>query len=153
MWKNLSCFQLLLTKSTKQTIVQIILLIKKICFVGKCICQEEWCGGSDTMEEIVSRIHQREEAAFKRERAMAYAFSHQVQNFNIFSFLRIVTSLGLLIKLYVWNICIISTEGFLLPTNYIFSMTLINFKFLSTNVCISIHDRRKGKKRTSLSHT
>ncbi|KAK7342708.1 hypothetical protein VNO80_25664 [Phaseolus coccineus] len=39
--------------------------------------QEEWCGGSDTMEEILSRIHQREEAAFKRERAMAYAFSHQ----------------------------------------------------------------------------
>ncbi|KAJ6894059.1 protein IQ-DOMAIN 1 isoform X1 [Populus alba x Populus x berolinensis] len=37
----------------------------------------EWCGGSDTMEEILSRIQQREEAAVKRERAMAYAFSHQ----------------------------------------------------------------------------
>ncbi|KAK7324544.1 hypothetical protein VNO77_28186 [Canavalia gladiata] len=37
----------------------------------------EWCSGSETMEEIVSRIHQREEAAIKRERAMAYAFSHQ----------------------------------------------------------------------------
>ncbi|KAL2341806.1 hypothetical protein Fmac_009746 [Flemingia macrophylla] len=37
----------------------------------------EWCGGSETMEEIVGRIHQREEAAVKRERAMAYAFSHQ----------------------------------------------------------------------------
>jgi len=47
------------------------------------VCQVEWCGGSDTMEEILSRIHQREEAAIKRERAMAYAFSHQVQNFNI----------------------------------------------------------------------
>jgi hypothetical protein len=32
------------------------------------------------MEEILSRIHQREEAAIKRERAMAYAFSHQVHN-------------------------------------------------------------------------
>ncbi|KAF2303239.1 hypothetical protein GH714_015673 [Hevea brasiliensis] len=37
----------------------------------------EWCGGSDTREEILARIHQREEAAVKRERAMAYAFSHQ----------------------------------------------------------------------------
>ncbi|KAG8637168.1 protein IQ-DOMAIN 10 isoform X2 [Manihot esculenta] len=37
----------------------------------------EWCGGSETMEEIVSRMQQREEAAVKRERAMAYAFSHQ----------------------------------------------------------------------------
>ncbi|KAF5177091.1 Iq-domain [Thalictrum thalictroides] len=37
----------------------------------------EWCGGSDTMEEILGRIQQREEAAVKRERAMAYAFSHQ----------------------------------------------------------------------------
>ncbi|KAE8680119.1 zinc finger family protein [Hibiscus syriacus] len=42
----------------------------------------EWCGGSETMEEILSRIQQREEAAVKRERAMAYAFSHQVANFG-----------------------------------------------------------------------
>lgn len=37
----------------------------------------DWCGGSETMEEILGRIQQREEAAVKRERAMAYAFSHQ----------------------------------------------------------------------------
>ncbi|CAJ1961846.1 unnamed protein product [Sphenostylis stenocarpa] len=37
----------------------------------------EWSGGSETMEEILGKIHQREEAAVKRERAMAYAFSHQ----------------------------------------------------------------------------
>ncbi|GMP53071.1 hypothetical protein CsSME_00018654 [Camellia sinensis var. sinensis] len=37
----------------------------------------EWCGGAETMEEIISRVYQREEAAVKRERAMAYAFSHQ----------------------------------------------------------------------------
>ncbi|KAH7837743.1 hypothetical protein Vadar_017453 [Vaccinium darrowii] len=37
----------------------------------------EWCGGSETMEEILARIHQREEAAVKRERTLAYAFSHQ----------------------------------------------------------------------------
>lgn len=39
--------------------------------------QVEWSGGPETMEEILSRIQQREEAATKRERAMAYAFSHQ----------------------------------------------------------------------------
>ncbi|KAL8237921.1 hypothetical protein R6Q59_019002 [Mikania micrantha] len=38
----------------------------------------EWCGGPETMEEIVSRMQQREEATNKRERAMAYAFYHQV---------------------------------------------------------------------------
>ncbi|PSS10112.1 Protein IQ-DOMAIN like [Actinidia chinensis var. chinensis] len=37
----------------------------------------EWCGGAETMEEILARIHQREEAAVKRERTLAYAFSHQ----------------------------------------------------------------------------
>ncbi|XVF78715.1 hypothetical protein PTKIN_Ptkin14bG0157800 [Pterospermum kingtungense] len=37
----------------------------------------EWCGGSETMEEILFRLQQREEAGVKRERAMAYAFSHQ----------------------------------------------------------------------------
>ncbi|ESQ51997.1 hypothetical protein EUTSA_v10017065mg [Eutrema salsugineum] len=37
----------------------------------------EWNGGSETKEEILERIHQREEATIKRERALAYAFSHQ----------------------------------------------------------------------------
>ncbi|WCJ32231.1 IQ-domain 10 [Euphorbia peplus] len=37
----------------------------------------EWCGGSETMEDILFRMQQREAAAVKRERAMAYAFSHQ----------------------------------------------------------------------------
>ncbi|XP_055807976.1 protein IQ-DOMAIN 9-like isoform X2 [Solanum dulcamara] len=37
----------------------------------------EWSGGPETMEVVLSRIHQREEAAVKRERTMAYAFSHQ----------------------------------------------------------------------------
>ncbi|CAL5036864.1 unnamed protein product [Urochloa decumbens] len=39
--------------------------------------QVDWNGGSDTMDEILARIQQREEAAVKRERAMAYAFNHQ----------------------------------------------------------------------------
>ncbi|KAF7803360.1 protein IQ-DOMAIN 1-like [Senna tora] len=37
----------------------------------------EWSGGPETMEETLARIHHREEASVKRERAMAYAFSHQ----------------------------------------------------------------------------
>ncbi|XP_021295080.1 protein IQ-DOMAIN 1 isoform X2 [Herrania umbratica] len=37
----------------------------------------EWSGGPETMETILAKIHQREEAAVKRERTMAYAFSHQ----------------------------------------------------------------------------
>lgn len=37
----------------------------------------EWSGGSDTIDEALARIQQREEAAVKRDRAMAYAFSHQ----------------------------------------------------------------------------
>ncbi|KAG5023421.1 hypothetical protein JHK85_019763 [Glycine max] len=37
----------------------------------------EWCGGSETKKEILARLHHREEAAVKRERTMAYAFSHQ----------------------------------------------------------------------------
>uniref|UniRef100_A0A1D1Y823 Protein IQ-DOMAIN 1 n=2 Tax=Anthurium amnicola TaxID=1678845 RepID=A0A1D1Y823_9ARAE len=37
----------------------------------------DWCGGSETREVILARIQQRETAAVKRERAMAYAFSHQ----------------------------------------------------------------------------
>ncbi|CAA2982015.1 IQ-DOMAIN 1 [Olea europaea subsp. europaea] len=37
----------------------------------------EWSGGSKTMDEALARINQREEAALRRERAMAYAFSHQ----------------------------------------------------------------------------
>ncbi|XP_013635623.1 PREDICTED: protein IQ-DOMAIN 1-like [Brassica oleracea var. oleracea] len=37
----------------------------------------EWNGGTETKDEILERIHQREEAMIKRERALAYAFSHQ----------------------------------------------------------------------------
>lgn len=44
--------------------------------------QVEWCGGSETMEDTLARIHQREEAAVKRERTLAYAFSHQVFHYQ-----------------------------------------------------------------------
>lgn len=39
----------------------------------------KWCDGPKTMVETTfRRIQQREEANNKRERALAYAFSHQV---------------------------------------------------------------------------
>ncbi|XP_030550194.1 protein IQ-DOMAIN 10-like isoform X1 [Rhodamnia argentea] len=37
----------------------------------------EWCGGPGTKEDILAKIQQREAAAAKRERALAYALSHQ----------------------------------------------------------------------------
>ncbi|KAJ8527723.1 hypothetical protein K7X08_015174 [Anisodus acutangulus] len=37
----------------------------------------EWSSSAETIEEILQKLQQREEAAIKRERAMAYAFSHQ----------------------------------------------------------------------------
>ncbi|KAL8263302.1 hypothetical protein R6Q59_024651 [Mikania micrantha] len=42
----------------------------------------EWNSGCETKDEALARIQQREVAAVKRERAMAYAFSHQVTNPN-----------------------------------------------------------------------
>ena len=44
--------------------------------------QMEWSGSSHTMGEAIARMKQREEATIKRERAMAYAFSHQVNKFE-----------------------------------------------------------------------
>nr|XP_043627157.1 protein IQ-DOMAIN 10-like [Erigeron canadensis] len=37
----------------------------------------EWCNGPESMDEMANKIQQRGEATNKRERAMAYAFSHQ----------------------------------------------------------------------------
>lgn len=53
-----------------------MLLAKRVGFEQPS--QVEWSSGSDTKDEALARIQQREEAAVKRERAMAYAFSHQV---------------------------------------------------------------------------
>lgn len=56
------------------------------------------------MEEVVARIHLREEAAVKRERAMAYAFSHQVlQHSNTISsiYCLMVVLKGLRYSIYI----------------------------------------------------
>eukprot|EP00252_Welwitschia_mirabilis_P019013 TRINITY_DN4290_c0_g1_i2.p1 TRINITY_DN4290_c0_g1~~TRINITY_DN4290_c0_g1_i2.p1 ORF type:complete len:317 (+),score=69.64 TRINITY_DN4290_c0_g1_i2:762-1712(+) len=39
--------------------------------------EADWLDGSETMEEIIARVHHREEAAIKRERSLAYAFKNQ----------------------------------------------------------------------------
>ena len=41
--------------------------------------QEGWCDSVGSVEEIQSKILKRQEAAAKRERAMAYALAHQVK--------------------------------------------------------------------------
>uniref|UniRef100_A0ACD5WA23 Uncharacterized protein n=2 Tax=Avena sativa TaxID=4498 RepID=A0ACD5WA23_AVESA len=41
--------------------------------------EEGWCGGTASVEEIQAKVLKRQEAAAKRERAMAYALTHQRQ--------------------------------------------------------------------------
>lgn len=40
--------------------------------------QEGWCDSAGSVEEIQAKLLKRQEAAAKRERAMAYALAHQV---------------------------------------------------------------------------
>lgn len=60
----------------------------------------EWSGGSETFGEALAKIHQREEAAVRRERAMAYAFSHQVHQILILSWISLLTKTNLIICTY-----------------------------------------------------
>lgn len=43
-----------------------------------CFIQEGWCDSMGSVEEIQAKLLKRQEAAAKRERAMAYALAHQV---------------------------------------------------------------------------
>lgn len=40
--------------------------------------QEQWCNSHGSVNEVRSKLHMRHEGAVKRERAIAYALSHQV---------------------------------------------------------------------------
>lgn len=40
--------------------------------------QERWCGSIGSVEEMQAKVLKKQEAAAKRERAMAYALTHQV---------------------------------------------------------------------------
>ena len=42
---------------------------------------EEWNDGTQSKEQIEARQQNKQEAAMRRERALAYAFSHQVLGF------------------------------------------------------------------------
>lgn len=48
-----------------------------LSFVG-LLMQEGWCDSVGSVEEIQAKLLKRQEAAAKRERAMAYALAHQV---------------------------------------------------------------------------
>ena len=50
------------------------------------VTQEGWCDSVGSVEEIQAKLLKRQEAAAKRERAMAYALAHQVGTKN-YSFL------------------------------------------------------------------
>jgi hypothetical protein len=40
--------------------------------------QAGWCDSQGTVDDLRSKMHMRHEGAVKRERAIAYALSHQV---------------------------------------------------------------------------
>lgn len=42
--------------------------------------QEGWCDSVGSVQEIQAKLLKRQEAAAKRERAMAYALAHQVKH-------------------------------------------------------------------------
>lgn len=42
--------------------------------------QEGWCDSVGSVEDIQAKLLKRQEAAAKRERAMAYALAHQVRD-------------------------------------------------------------------------
>ena len=44
--------------------------------------QEGWCDSVGSVQEIQAKLLKRQEAAAKRERAMAYALAHQVTHDN-----------------------------------------------------------------------
>lgn len=50
------------------------------------------------MEEVLTKIHQKEAAAVKRERTMAYAFSHQVCHIAIhfiYFFVKVIQAISM----------------------------------------------------------
>jgi len=46
--------------------------------VMKYAIQVGWCDSLGSVEEVQHKMRQRQEAASKRERALSYAYSHQV---------------------------------------------------------------------------
>jgi hypothetical protein len=43
---------------------------------------EDWNDSTQSKEQVDAKLQNRQEAAVRRERALAYAFSHQVRDFS-----------------------------------------------------------------------
>lgn len=52
-------------------------------FILQAENQEQWDDSTLTKEEIEARMKRKFDAIVKRERAMAYAYSHQVHTFSL----------------------------------------------------------------------
>lgn len=50
--------------------------------------QEGWCDSVGSVEQIQAKLIKRQEAAAKRERAMAYALAHQVEMIMLLQFIK-----------------------------------------------------------------
>ena len=64
------------------------------------ISQEGWCDGIGSVEQIQAKLLKRQEAAAKRERAMAYALTHQVTRnlYVLVNFVLIISFLNSLVS-------------------------------------------------------
>lgn len=61
-------------------------------FLACLIFQEQWCDRHGSVAEVRSNLHMKHEGAAKRERAIAYAVSHQVH--VVSTYLSSVVTLG-----------------------------------------------------------
>ena len=50
--------------------------------------QEGWCDRKGTVDDIKTKLQQRQDGAFKRERALAYALAQKVT--NSFNFIHLI---------------------------------------------------------------
>lgn len=52
------------------------------------LSQEGWCDRKGTVDDIKTKLQQRQDGAFKRERALAYALAQKVT--NSFNFIHLI---------------------------------------------------------------
>lgn len=55
---------------------------------------DKWNGGTQSKEQVEAKLQSKQEAAMRRERALAYAYTHQVSHSYTEFVLYISTSLG-----------------------------------------------------------
>ena len=59
--------------------------VERVLVVLTLSYQEGWCDSIGSVEQIQAKLVKRQEAAAKRERAMAYALTHQVTHNNLYA--------------------------------------------------------------------